>query len=96
MPMDHDNNQTEQHPPEDLFQELYDQQFLLKLAQTKMPFGKYSGTYLIDLPERYVLWFGQKGFPQGQLGVMLRSIYEMKLNGLDHLLRPLRSPKKGG
>ncbi|MCD4779719.1 MAG: DUF3820 family protein [Candidatus Omnitrophica bacterium] len=82
--------------PDDLFNELYDEKYLLKIVRTKMPFGKYSGSYLIDLPERYILWFAQKGFPQGQLGVMLRSVYEIKLNGLEQLLRPLRPPKKGG
>jgi len=60
---------------------------LLKLAEAKMPFGKYTGTRLIDLPEEYVLWFAKKGFPEGELGELLRLVQEIKLNGLEHLVR---------
>jgi len=63
---------------------------LLKLAQTKMPYGKYAGRYLVDLPESYVVWFSQKGFPQGELGDMLRAVYEIKMNGLEYLFEPLK------
>lgn len=65
-------------------------EYLLKLAKAVMPFGKYAGTRLIDLPENYVVWFSQKGFPPGLLGQQLREIYEIKLNGLEYLFRPLR------
>jgi uncharacterized protein len=71
---------------------------LIKLAHSKMPFGKYKGVYLSELPEAYVVWFKQKGFPKGELGTMLAEIYEIKLNGLELLLRKIRSeypPKKG-
>lgn len=54
-----------------------------------MPFGKYSGRYLIDLPEGYVIWFANKGFPEGELGKMLASVYEIKANGLEGIVRPL-------
>lgn len=63
----------------------------LKLARAKMPFGKYAGTRLIDLPEPYVVWFSNKGFPPGQLGEMLREVYEIKLNGLEYLFAPFRN-----
>ena len=63
---------------------------LLELASTRMPFGKYKGLYLIDLPEPYVVWFSQKGFPDGKLGRMLQTVYEIKLNGLEYLFEPLR------
>ncbi|MBX2844311.1 MAG: DUF3820 family protein [Flammeovirgaceae bacterium] len=63
--------------------------FLKKTANTVMPYGKYKGRLLIHLPEPYLLWFHQKGFPKGQLGNMLATIYEVKLNGLEHLIRPL-------
>ena len=63
---------------------------LLKLARARMPFGQYSGRLLIDLPERYVVWFSQKGFPAGELGDMLRAVYEIKLNGLEFLFKPLK------
>lgn len=67
-----------------------DPELLLKLANMRMPFGKYKDRLLIDLPERYVVWFSQKGFPEGKLGEMLRLIYEIKLNGLEYLFKPLR------
>ena len=62
-------------------------QFLIKLAQTKMPYGKYKGKYMIDLPEFYVVWYRNKGFPKGQIGEMLATVYELKLNGLEDLVR---------
>jgi uncharacterized protein (DUF3820 family) len=67
-----------------------DPELLLKLAKMRMPFGKYKGRLLIDLPEPYVVWFSQKGFPGGQIGEMLRIVYEIKTNGLEYLFTPLR------
>ena len=64
---------------------------LLELAKMRMPFGKYKARRLIDLPERYVVWFSQKGFPAGELGDMLRMVYEIKVNGLEYLFKPLRN-----
>ncbi|MCB4799989.1 DUF3820 family protein [Tamlana sp. 62-3] len=70
--------------------------FLIKLAHTKMPFGKYEGRYLIDLPEYYIVWYNSKGFPKGQLGDMLRQVYELKVNGLEDIVRNIKQqfPKK--
>jgi len=67
-----------------------DQEYLLQLAGSKMPFGKYKGVLLIDLPEPYVVWFSRKGFPKGKLGEMLQIVYEIKLNGLEYLFKPFR------
>ncbi|WP_047547893.1 DUF3820 family protein [Psychroserpens sp. Hel_I_66] len=67
-----------------------DKNFLIKLAHTKMPFGKYEGRYLIDLPEYYVVWYHNKGFPKGKLGDMLTQVYELKLNGLEYLIRDIK------
>jgi len=67
-----------------------DRRALLELAETRMPFGKYAGRRLIDLPEPYVVWFAQQGFPTGKLGELLRAVYEIKLNGLEYLFAPLR------
>lgn len=64
---------------------------LLKLAQWRMPFGKYSGRALIDLPEEYLFWFQKKGFPSGELGELLTLCLELKIEGLDGLLKPLVS-----
>ncbi len=67
------------------------QKTLIKLAHAKMPFGKYEGRYLIDLPEYYVVWYHQKGFPKGELGQQLQLVYELKLNGLEHLIRTIKT-----
>jgi len=70
---------------------LSDPQMLLKLAQYRMPFGKYETWLLIDLPEPYVIWFSNKGFPNGELGKMLGIVHEIKVNGLEYLFDPLRN-----
>ncbi|AXT56074.1 DUF3820 family protein [Aquimarina sp. MMG015] len=64
--------------------------FLVKLANTKMPFGKYKDRYLIDLPEHYIVWYHNKGFPKGTLGKQMQMVYELKLNGLEYLIRNIR------
>ncbi len=64
---------------------------LIELADMKMPFGKYAGRYLIDLPEAYVLWFKQQGYPSGKLGEMFRLLEVIKTNGLEPLVRKLQS-----
>lgn len=69
----------------------YAQNELIKLAKTPMPFGKYKGVLLIDLPEPYVVWFHGQGFPEGQLGQLLGLLYEVKLNGLEDLITPLKN-----
>ncbi|HRP90851.1 MAG TPA: DUF3820 family protein [Edaphocola sp.] len=65
-------------------------EILKDLFRYKMPFGKYEGRYIGDLPEHYILWFSQKGFPKGKLGILLQTMYEIKLNGLSYLLNPIR------
>ncbi len=67
-----------------------DPQTLIELVNTRMPFGKYKDCILCDLPEPYLVWFHQKGFPPGKIGVLLSTLYEIKLNGLQYLLKPLR------
>ncbi|MEO8150756.1 MAG: DUF3820 family protein [Bacteroidia bacterium] len=67
-----------------------DPQLLLQLVKMKMPYGKYKGELLCDLPLYYLEWFNGKGFPTGKLGVLLQTIYEIKLNGLEYLLKPLK------
>ena len=65
----------------------------MKLAHTKMPFGKYKGRDLINLPEHYIVWYNNKGFPKGQLGDMLKLVYELQLNGLEDLVRNIKTLK---
>ena len=66
---------------------------LFKLANYSMPFGKYKDQLLINIPEAYYTWFKQKGFPEGKLGNMMREMDEIKVNGLEHLIRPLIEKK---
>ena len=68
-----------------------DHKALLDLAHAKMHFGRYKGRYLSDLPETYLLWFRQQGFPPGKLGGHLQQVLELKINGMEHILRVLRS-----
>jgi len=63
---------------------------LLQLIEVRMPFGKYKGTILCNLPVSYLEWFNRKGFPAGKLGIQLQTIYEIKLNGLEFLLNNLK------
>ena len=67
-----------------------DQQFLIDLAKMKMPFGKYKDRYLIDLPEHYLIWYKNKGFPNGKIGKQLESVYELQLNGLEYIVKEIR------
>jgi uncharacterized protein len=69
---------------------LPDPGLLLLLTKMEMPFGKYKGRILYQLPVSYLEWFSQKGFPVGKLGILLQTLYEIKLNGLEHLLDPLK------
>lgn len=62
-----------------------DPEVFRKLSKMVMPFGKYKGQRLVDLPEPYVVWFKNQGFPRGELGRMLEIVYTVKLNGLEHL-----------
>lgn len=70
-----------------------DGEFLLKLANARMPFGKYAGSLLVNLPEAYVVWFARKGWPEGEIGELLQALYTIKENGLEQLLRPLVRPR---
>ncbi len=67
-----------------------DPEVLLKLSRYKMPFGKFKGSLLIDLPEPYVVWFAGEGFPDNELGKLLGIVHTIKVNGLEYLFKPLR------
>ena len=66
-----------------------DHEELIKIINQEMPFGRFKGRKLIDLPEPYVVWFKNEGFPQGKLGERMAVMYEIKVNGLEPMLRPL-------
>ncbi|NBC83405.1 MAG: hypothetical protein GVY19_08485 [Bacteroidetes bacterium] len=67
-----------------------DPEILKELVSVKMPYGKYKDVLLCDIPVYYLEWFARKGFPKGKLGMQLATLYEIKLNGLDYLLKPLK------
>lgn len=67
-----------------------DPRLLVSLVEMNMPFGKYKGQPLYRLPVSYLEWFARKGFPDGKLGILLQVLYEIRLNGLDDLLLPLK------
>jgi uncharacterized protein (DUF3820 family) len=69
-----------------------DKAAFIQLATTKMPFGKYKGLRLVDLPEPYLVWFSRKGFPEGTLGKLLQAVYEIKRNGLEYLFNEKDGP----
>lgn len=69
---------------------------LYDLARMQMPFGRYKGWLLIDLPEPYVVWFRNQGFPPGRLGQLFGLLYEIKVNGLEGLVRPLAGSRTPG
>ena len=67
-----------------------DSSILLQIVTMPRPFGKFKGTILCNLPVSYLEWFQRKGFPAGKLCVLLQTLYEIKLNGLEYLLEPLK------
>ncbi|ADY52170.1 hypothetical protein Pedsa_1611 [Pseudopedobacter saltans DSM 12145] len=70
-----------------------DSKILLELVKVKMPFGKYKDYLLCNLPVSYLEWMQSKGWPSGRLGQQLATIYEIKINGLDYILQPLKDGK---
>ena len=72
---------------------MFDKADLLKLANLPMPFGKYQGKVLIDLPEEYLLWFAKKGFPKGELGRLMQLALEIRINGLEGVIKPLKGKR---
>lgn len=69
---------------------MFDKEQIVKLANVKMPFGKYAGRVIIDLPDEYLLWFQKQGFPDGELGTLMALALEFKIEGLESVIRPLR------
>jgi len=69
---------------------MFENKHLVKIANFTMPFGKYQGRRMIDVPEEYLLWFRQKGFPPGELGLLMGLTLEVKIEGLDNLIKPLK------
>ncbi|RKP51956.1 DUF3820 family protein [Pararobbsia silviterrae] len=68
---------------------------LERLVSLEMPFGKYKGRVLADLPGHYLNWFAREGFPKGEIGRLLALMQEIDHNGLKPLLDPLRAKRRG-
>lgn len=67
-----------------------DSSYLIDLVKTPMPFGKHKDVLICDLPISYLEWFNRNSFPKGKLGMLLETMYEIKMNGLEHLLIPIK------
>lgn len=67
-----------------------DPQDFIDLYETRMPYGKYQGWRLVNLPEPYIIWLANNGLPHGRLGELLATVHTIKVNGLDYLFDPLR------
>lgn len=72
----------------------FNPEILPELVKVKMPFGKYRGVLISDLPVSYLEWFAKKGFPPGKLGMLISTCYEIKLNGLEEILRRLKKMER--
>lgn len=73
---------------------MFEKEDLIRIANMTMPFGKYRGRPLIDLPEEYLLWFTNKGLPDGKLGMLLQLTLEIKINGQESIIQPLKDHKQ--
>ena len=69
-------------------------EILKKLANYRMPFGRFANRLLVEIPEEYYIWFSRKGFPEGELGKLMSMMLEIKTNGLEHLLIPIRKEQQ--
>jgi uncharacterized protein (DUF3820 family) len=73
-----------------------DSKILIEIVQTRMPYGKYKGTPICDLPSYYLEWMSSKGFPPGKMGMLLSSVYEIKTNGLQSIITMVKNALKEG
>jgi len=69
---------------------MLDKSLLLKILVTPIPFGKYQGRMIIDLPEAYLLWFQKEGFPKGEIGKLLQIALEIEVSGSKDLVKSLK------
>ncbi|WP_412466744.1 DUF3820 family protein [Pedobacter sp. KLB.chiD] len=73
---------------------MLDPTLLLDLVQMQMPYGKYKGYLICNIPESYLLWYKDKGFPKGKLGDLMATMFEIRMNGLEYLLTPLKNQNR--
>ncbi|TVR18405.1 MAG: hypothetical protein EA391_02375 [Balneolaceae bacterium] len=68
---------------------MYDPTFLIRLVNARMPYGRFKGRFITELPVFYLEWIHRKGYPSGNLGQYLSTMHEVKINGLEHILKPI-------
>jgi uncharacterized protein (DUF3820 family) len=73
-----------------------DSKVLIEIVQTRMPYGKYKGTPICDLPSHYLEWMSSQGFPPGKLGMLLASVFEIKTNGLSSIITMVKNALRDG
>jgi len=73
---------------------MLDPTLLLDLVKMQMPYGKYKGYLICNIPESYLLWYKDKGFPKGKLGDLMATMFEIRVNGLEYLLMPLKNQNR--
>ena len=73
---------------------MFDSNLLLDLVKMQMPYGKYKGYLICNIPESYLLWYKDKGFPKGKLGDLMATMFEIRVNGLEYLLTPLKNQQR--
>ncbi|RDC56782.1 hypothetical protein DU508_06150 [Pedobacter chinensis] len=73
---------------------MFDPTLLLDLVKMQMPYGKYKGYLICNIPESYLLWYKDKGFPKGKLGDLMATMFEIRVNGLEYLLTPLKNQNR--
>jgi len=73
---------------------MLDPTLLLDLVKMQMPYGKYKGYLICNIPESYLLWYKDKGFPKGKLGDLMATMFEIRVNGLEYLLTPLKNQSR--
>jgi len=73
---------------------MLDPTLLLDLVKMQMPYGKYKGYLICNVPESYLLWYKDKGFPKGKLGDLMATMFEIRVNGLEYLLTPLKNQNR--
>lgn len=73
---------------------MLDPALLLDLVKMQMPYGKYKGYLICNIPESYLLWYKDKGFPKGKLGDLMATMFEIRVNSLEYLLTPLKNQNR--
>lgn len=91
MPISSSKGSSKGSSKESLLESIFtdDHREMLAIVNQEMPFGRFQGRRLIELPEAYLVWFKGEGWPRGKLGERMAVMYEIKANGIERMLQPL-------